>query len=226
MRHIQENLFTDERELTEEIEEEMKKRGIERSDPKFEPSKKWTEEGKALDDKIKQCPPKGNVFGLNSEKWRQRGWMEYAYPAIGRGAILPTDWVGFGCTLMNKKALSLAHFDGYDGGGTQDLYVTWNQWAQHDIRKAVTTHVLCDHIVRSRDGEDQQWDKFCHIQSHHELMGECVGHIRQRNRPFYNFTEGEKHDEKNDGVVDMTKKPRRTKAKPKPSKQKVSKKTI
>ena len=82
------------------------------------------------------------------------------------------------------------------------------------------------YIVRSRDGEDQQWDKFCHIQSHHELMGECVGHIRQRNRPFYNFTEGEKHDEKNDGVVDMTKKPRRTKAKPKPSKQKVSKKTI
>ena len=219
LRHIAENIFVDERDVDDALAEKMKKREEEARVEGFYPSKEWMEEGRELDEELKKCTPNGNIFELNAKKWRQRGWMEYAYPAIGRGSILPTDWVGFGCTLMSKKALSLAHFDGYDGGGTQDLYICWNQWAQHDIKKAVITHVLCDHIVRSRDGEDQKWDKFCHIQSHHELMGDWVGHLRQRNRPFYKFVAGEQYDESNDGVVDITK-PKPAKPAPKTKKKK------
>ena len=38
-------------------------------------------------------------------------------PGHWRGSVVPTDWCGFGCTLMNKRALTAAHFDGYDGRG-------------------------------------------------------------------------------------------------------------
>jgi hypothetical protein len=54
--------------------------------------------------------------------------MDAAYPGLGIGAVVPSDRCGFGCTLMSKRALSLAQFDGYDGSGTEDLYMVWKRW--------------------------------------------------------------------------------------------------
>jgi hypothetical protein len=75
-----------------------------------------------------KCKPLGNVFFCNSKKFRRRGWMDAAYPGLGIGAVVPSDWCGFGCTPMSKRALSLAQFDGYDGSGTEDLYMVWKRW--------------------------------------------------------------------------------------------------
>jgi hypothetical protein len=112
--------------------------------------------------------------------------MEYAYPGIGKGALLPTDWVGLGCTMLSRKALALAHFDGYQGKGTQDLYLGWNYWKPNDIKMCVSTHSICDHIIRGRDGEEQLWDKFTHVRAFHEPEGEYKGHLRQDHVPFHN----------------------------------------
>ena len=151
-----------------------------------QPSKKILEDWEKVNDEVKACPPKDNVFTLNGKKWRRRGWMEYAYPGIGRGALLPTDWVGLGCTMLSRKALALAHFDGYEGKGTQDLYVGWKFWNPNDIKMCVSTHSICDHIIRGRDGEEQLWDKFTHVRAFHEPEGEYKGHLRQEHLPFYN----------------------------------------
>jgi len=56
-----------------------------------------------VDKRIEKYPPKSNVFVANGKKWRRRGWFDFAYPAIGKGAIVPSDWCGFGATMMNKK---------------------------------------------------------------------------------------------------------------------------
>jgi len=145
-----------------------------------------------LEEKIKECPPKGNVFEANAVKWRRRGWMEYAYPAMGKGSIMPTDWVGLGCTMLSRKALSYAHFDGYEGKGTQDLYMGFAFWKPNEINMCVTTHSICDHIVRKRgDGDEQIWEDYIHAQAYHEVSGECIGHLRQRHIPFYNHIPGE-----------------------------------
>ena len=81
------------------------------------------EQKKKLVSECEKMTPKGNVHTLNGNEWRKRGWMDYAYPGIGKGAVVPTDWIGLGCTLFSEKALQLAHFDGYEGHGTQDLYL-------------------------------------------------------------------------------------------------------
>jgi hypothetical protein len=60
-------------------------------------------EGKRLGrlaERVRKCPPDGNVFEVTAKHgWRRRGWMDFAYPGIGRGAIVPSDWCGLGCTL-------------------------------------------------------------------------------------------------------------------------------
>ena len=123
--------------------------------------------------------------------------MEAAYPAIGKGAIVPTDWVGLGATMLSKKALSLAHFDGYEGKGTQDLYLGWTRWKPAGLNMCVTTHSICDHVVRKRDGENQVWDDFTHVHVYHEMDGEYEGHLRQRHGKHYTFEAGElPHEEK------------------------------
>ena len=189
---IAEDFSMEERELPKGLDDEIKKREEQSSKEGFKPTKKWLERAEKIAELIKSSPPKGNVFEVNSKGWKRRGWMEYAYPAIGKGAILPTDWVGFGCTMMSKKALSLAHFDGYEGKGTQDLFIGWNCWKPNGIKMCVTTHVICDHIIRKRNGDDQLWDNFTHVMAFHEPEGDCEGHLRQRHLGFYNFTAGEK----------------------------------
>lgn len=189
--YINEDYLPEERELPEELTNEMEARELEAKEEDFEPTEKWIARAKEIHDEIKKCPPKGNIFEVNSRMWRQRGWMDAAYPAIGKGALLPTDWVGMGCTLLSRKALSLASFDGYQGHGTQDLYLGWNFWIPNDVKLCVSTHAICDHIIRQRDGELQSYDKFTHVFAHHEHEGECVGHLRQRHVEFYNHIPGE-----------------------------------
>lgn len=148
-----------------------------------EEQKEWEE----LDKKIKACPPRGNIFELQAKGWKQRGWMDSAYPAIGRGAILPTDWVGLGCTIMNKKALSLATFEGYELKGTQDLFLCWNRWHPADIKMCVIPHILCSHVKRKVGEDGKRTDEIEIHEAYHELEGEFVGHIRWRPRKYINF---------------------------------------
>ena len=133
-------------------------------------------------ERIKKCPPKGNVFELNAKQWRRRGWLNNSHIGIGRGAVIETDWTGLGCTLMSKKAANLAHFDGYDGGGTQDLYLNWHRWHPEGLNFCCITHTICDHVVRDEN------DGFVTLKSYHEPMGEARGHLRYRKTAFHKFT--------------------------------------
>lgn len=142
-----------------------------------------------VEKRIERYPPKSDIFTLNGKgKWRRRGWFDYAYPAIGKGAVVPSDWCGFGATMMNRKALELAIFDGYDGRGTEDLYICFNRWYPNNLKIAAIPHSVCDHIIRSRNNPKE----YLHIQAYHENSGEFINHLRQRSRPFYTMEEGEK----------------------------------
>ena len=132
---------------------------------------------------IKKCPPSGNVFELNAKKWRRRGWLDNSHVGTGRGAVIETDWTGLGCTLMSKTAANLAHFDGYDGGGTQDLYLNWNKWKPEGLLFCCITHTVCDHVVR----DDKAEGGLTTLKSYHEQEGETRGHLRYRRVPFHKF---------------------------------------
>ena len=167
--------------------EKLKKEFEDASAKRIEPSKEIRERAEQLDKELKACPQKGNVFSLNAKKWKKRGWMDSAYPAVGRGAILPTDWVGLGCTLMNKKALSLATFEGYENKGTQDLFLCWNRWHPADIKMCVIPHILCHHVKRKVDKNGNRTDDIYVAHAYHEMEGECVGHLRVRYTDYYNL---------------------------------------
>jgi len=132
---------------------------------------------------VKKSPPTGNVFELNAKGYRRRGWMEYAYPGIGLGAVVPSDWCGLGCTLLSKAALAHADFTGYEGKGTQDLFLCWSRWHPNGLRIACVPHVACDHIKRQTD-EKTKKTEVIHYRAYHEQEGECRGHLRQRPQPF------------------------------------------
>ena len=138
-------------------------------------------EGKRLGrlrERIKKCPPDGNVFEVSGKHgWRRRGWMDFAYPGLGRGAIVPSDWCGLGCTLMSARALALATFEGYDGRGTQDLFLCWHRWHPASLRIAAIPHCAADHVKR-KDGQ------IVHHRAYHETEGEYRGHLRQRQQPW------------------------------------------
>jgi len=159
--------------------------------PTDEQKAKW----KALEEKLhglqervkKECPPTGNVWEVIAKHgWRRRGWLDQAYPAIGLGAMVPSDWCGFGCTLMNRDALALADFDGYQGQGTEDLYVVWHRWYPAKLRINVITHCPCDHVIwaRKKGGAESEYTL---IRSFHEEHGECRGHLRTRKTPWREF---------------------------------------
>lgn len=128
--------------------------------------------------RVKKCPPNGNIWQvIQNHGWRRRGWMDNAYPGIGQGAVVPSDWCGLGCTLMSARALALADFCGYDGGGTQDLYLCWHRWHPAGLRLACVPHVACGHVKRQGDG-------IVHHIAYHEPQGECRGHLRVRSVPW------------------------------------------
>ena len=203
---IAEDYLEDERDIPKDLldsrtkfreEEEQYKK-----DKKF-PPEEWIKSAQELSEKIKHCPPKGNVWETTAKHgWRKRGWMEHAYPAIGRGAIVPTDWTGMGCTLLNKKAIAVSDFFGYEGKGTQDLFLNWQRWYPAGIKMAVIPHVCADHVVRARNADgSQNWDKFVLAHAYHESTGECEGHLRVRHVPWYSFEPGERTAPSNDGRI-------------------------
>lgn len=128
---------------------------------------------------IREVPPTGNVFAMNAKKWRPRGWFDFAYPAIGRGAIVPVEWIGFGCTLMNRQALSLCDFDGYDGRGTEDLYINFRKWYPAGLRIACIPHCPCDHVIR-----DKETGGHILVATGHADDAEHSGHLRQWKMPW------------------------------------------
>ena len=132
-----------------------------------------------LHDRVKKFPPEGNVFEVSGKYgWRRRGWMDFAYPGIGRGAIVPSDWCGLGCTLLSAKALALATFEGYDGKGTQDLFLCWHRWHPAGLRIACIPHCVADHVKRDKEGQ------IVHHRAYHETEGEYRGHLRVRQQPW------------------------------------------
>jgi len=138
-----------------------------------------------LRDRIKKCPPDGNIWEITAKYgWRRRGWMDFAYPAIGRGSIVPSDWCGLGCTLLSQKALSLATFEGYDGRGTQDLYLCWHRWNPAGIRIACVPHTVCDHVKRKPSEAPEGTPDIIHYKAHHETQGEFRGHLRYDSKPW------------------------------------------
>jgi hypothetical protein len=127
---------------------------------------------------VKKSPPDGSIWEVTAKHgWRRRGWMEYAYPGIGLGAVVPSDWCGLGSTLLSYKALQLADFNGYEGKGTQDLFLCWSRWKPAGLRIACVPHVACDHIKR-------HGDKIVHHRAWHEQDPAQYGHLRQRQQDF------------------------------------------
>ena len=185
-RPILEDFNEDERDLPDELKAEiaaLKEEAKTNKEPA--PGKGWIERKKAVDEKVKKCPPTGNIWEVIAKHgWRRRGWLNHAYPAIGKGAVVPSDWCGFGCTLMNNKSLQLANFDGYEGKGTEDLFVVWQRWHQADLRINVITHCPCDHVIweKKKGGKEEEYNI---IISFHETAGECLGHLRTRKVPWH-----------------------------------------
>lgn len=191
-RWILPSVFPDERALSPKLAKAVKKRTHDEQKLRKEgkaPTAEQLEGWTALDAEIEKCPPAGNVYALQQKRWRQRGWLDHAYPAIGRGAILPTDWVGTGCTLLSRRALDLANFVGYDGGGTQDLWLCWRCWQPAGLRLAVITHALASHVKRQRltvktaEGEEEREKLVIHY-ARHELGGEFDGHLRVESKDW------------------------------------------
>ncbi len=173
-------------------EAELKSLIAEKRQPTPEQFARW----EATNQRIKECPPDGNIFEVNGKHgWRPRGWLDHAYPAIGLGSVVPSDWCGFGCTLLNSYALAHALFEGYDGKGTEDLFVVWHRWYPAGLRINVITHCPCDHVIweRKKGGDPE---KFTHIRAYHETEGDCVGHLRTRSQPWIPTTRAVRIQEK------------------------------
>jgi hypothetical protein len=197
-RPILPDFYDDERDIPEDLKRKIERHKEQLKHINGTPNEKWKTQYRELAQSIQQCSPIGNVFACNAKGFRRRGWMHAAYPEIGVGSIVPTDWCGLGCTLMNRQALSLAQFDGYDGGGTEDLYIVWKRWYRHGLRINVITHSPCDHVIRDR----QKKGKFILCQAYHETKdAECVGHLRMELRPWYQQADDEVFDPKNDGIM-------------------------
>lgn len=175
------DIYEDEREIPPELRAEMDARtkAIEElNTEKKEATPEQIEGWRDLDKRVRETPAKGNIHTLNGQQWRRRGWLENAYPGVGWGAIVPTDWVGLGCTLLSARALNSAHFEGYQGTGTQDLWLGENCWAK--LNKCVIPHALAHHI--KRDKADPS--KIDVLFARHEQQGEYVNHPRVSPLPW------------------------------------------
>jgi hypothetical protein len=176
------NVFPDEREIPAELKVEGDK--IEEEFKSGVVTPDLQERMEKVRKAIEECPSKGNVFALNAIQYRRRGWLEFAYPGIGKGAVVPVDWCGFGCNLMTRRATELARFEGYDGKGTEDLYINWHRWHPAGIRIACITHAPADHVIWSKKKKDERAAEYEHLVAFHEPVGECAGHLRVMRRPW------------------------------------------
>lgn len=189
--------YEDEKDVPDDLLNRRKE--LQEAAEKEENNEETIKEIHAINKQIREMPPKDNVFALNSNKWRRRGWFDMAYPAIGKGAIVPVDWTGFGCTMMNREALALCDWSGYEGKGTEDLYVNFQRWEANGVRMCCIPHCPCDHVVRNPD-KNEGAETFIHVHTGHERDGEYVGHLRQWRGRWFNHLPGE-YDEK---AVDET----------------------
>ncbi len=173
--------------LKAEIEALKKEASDTNPDKPSEPTKEWLERKKRVDERVRECPPDGHIHQVTGKHgWKQRGWLDHAYPCIGWGAVVPSDWCGFGCTLMSRVALSVASFEGYDGGGTEDLFIIWNRWWPAGIKINAITHCPCDHVIWSKKKGGSP-DEYTIIRSFHEMHGDAIGHLRTRKQPWKEF---------------------------------------
>jgi hypothetical protein len=183
---IAEDFLPHERQLPPKLKlcfEECEKRLKAVKDPKS--GEKEMKRMGRLRERIKNKPPEGNVWEITAKHgWRRRGWMDFAYPGIGKGAVVPSDWCGLGCTLLSKRALAHADFCGYDGRGTQDLFLCWHRWYPAGLKIACVPHVVADHIKRKPPEAPADAPDIIHYRAYHETEGECRGHLRVRQQPF------------------------------------------
>jgi len=143
----------------------------------------------------KRCPPKSNVFGLNSVNYRRRSWLNAAKPGLGRGDLTQSDWSGLGCNLFSRKALNYIDFAGYEGKGTSDLFLNHNRHNPNELRIGLVAHCPCDHVVRVKvldkiDGSTKKKTfrtEYRHLFAYFEQEGECKGHLRQSEREFVEY---------------------------------------
>ena len=184
---IGEDFLPHERKLPPELkaemdanEAELKALVADKKEPSEEQRIKWD----ATNKKIRECPPDGTIWEVIAKHgWRRRGWFDNAYPGIGLGAVVPSDWCGFGCTLMNREALALATFEEYDGKGTEDLFICWKRWHPAGLRLNVISHCPCDHVIwEKKKGGDAT--RYTHLIAYHEQRGEFRGHLRTRSVPW------------------------------------------
>ena len=175
------DFYEDEKEVPKELTDKRESQRKLATKGTEKQKQKARDELNNIEKEIRSIPPKSNVFVCNGQKWRQRGWFDFAYPAIGRGSIVPVDWIGFGCTMMNKRALSLCDFTGYDGRGTEDLFINFRRWYPAGLKIACIPHCPCDHVIRDRDK-----DKSGHIlvATGHSDDPEHDGHLRQWQIPW------------------------------------------
>lgn len=148
---------------------------------KSQPTEREHRRHARLQARVRKCPPQGNIWEVIAKHgWRRRGWMDFAYPGIGEGAVVPTDWCGLGCTLMSRRALAHADFHGYDGGGTQDLFLCWHRWHPAGLRIACVPHIACDHIKP----DPAHPGAFVHHRAYHEPEPAQRGHLRVHTQPW------------------------------------------
>jgi hypothetical protein len=185
--HIEEDFLPEERDIPDRLKALMEacEERINDKELSTELRHKEFERMGRIRKRVRECPPVGNIFELNAKGWRRRGWLDNSHPGIGRGAVIETDWTGLGCTLMSKKASMLASFEGYDGGGTQDLFLNWQKWHPEGLRFCCITHTVCDHVVRGFGDDDGD---LVLLKSYHEPDGETRGHLRWVKRPFHKFS--------------------------------------
>lgn len=180
--------YEDEKEIPEKLTKEREKLRKRVEKPKDDDELHESQEGlREIEKEIRRFSPGKNVFALNAEGWRRRGWFDQAYPAIGQGAVVPVDWIGFGNTLMSAKAAALCDWAGYDGAGTEDLFVCWRRWDQAGIRTCAIPHCPSDHVIRSEKGPEM-------IYVSHETDGEFRDHLRRQKRPWFTHDPGETAD--------------------------------
>ncbi len=188
---IAQDFLDTERKIPDELKAEieaLKKEAAETEPGKpTTPTPEWLEKKKKVDEKIRECPPDGNIWEvIGKHGWRQRGWIDHAYPALGWGVVVPSDWCGFGCTLMSREALAITSFDGYEGQGTEDLFIIWNRWWPAGLRINAILHCPCDHVIWSKKKGGSP-EEYTIIRSFHETNGDAVGHLRTRKHPWKEF---------------------------------------
>lgn len=185
--HILSDFLPKERKLPTELaaefeanEKELQELNRLKQEPSEEQRKRWKE----TSEKIEKCDPDGSLWEVIAKHgWRRRGWLENCYPGVGLGAVVPIDWCGFGCTLMNYNALALCNFKDYTGEGTEDLFICWKRWHPAGLKINAITHCLCDHVIWAKKSDETK-DEYTLYKTYHETSGEFVGHIRQKEIPW------------------------------------------